>query len=321
MSKQPTSINHRPRCMRNLAFLLSILLNQTVVPALAKEAVDINAADNPWKVSVPITTVSRTGVPTGKLVAALNRGNYAEARKILAATNVRPDNKVEITMWQAASLAAEKRYEEAVELFDRLPAAVLNAAPVIVRADAAKSYAMANQFDKAIALSSGILAKYQMVEAYKIRAGGYAAQNKLVLAANDFETLSDLELHGGVVLYSRAASLYLKAGKVDRALAVLDKGDKRKHGVPDNALQMVRTDCYISQGRWQDAINIYNEMIKRNSSSVAKNEEVANFVISTCYKERAKCYRKLGKNALADADLKTLEKRSETLMDDFIGRH
>lgn len=302
-----------------LATAVAIVLS--AIPCSAKPVIsNILAEDNPWKQTVALNAISPAGMPSGKLFYALRTNSPGEARKILAATPVSAKNRAEREMWEAACLTAERRYEEAAPLFDRVQN--LMTAPVIVRANAAKSYAMVNNFDKAIAITNSILSQYQMAEAYKVRAGAYAAKNQRIEAALDFEKLADLETtESAATIYSRAASLFLKAGKVDKALSVLDKGDKRQPGKFDNALQMVRSDCYMAQGRWQDAANIYSKMIAQTLAMHDKRPELTGFVLGTCYKERAKCYRKLGKNSLAAADEQTLKDRSESVMDDFIGKH
>jgi tetratricopeptide (TPR) repeat protein len=300
---------------------LTALACLILTPAAIARRVDRDEVDTdiPWKKSVPLTAVSPAGLPVGKLVVAARRSRNADIRKILASTPARPGDRVERQMWDAVCLQIEKRYEDANAAFDRIPN--LTKAPVIVRAKAANSYAQDNQLDKAAKLCSSILAQYEMADAYKIRAGCYAAQNKLVEAASDFDKLADMEKESSSGLYSRSASLYLKAGKIDQAMAVLEKADKSPEAPTSSTLLMVRTDCYKFKGQWQNAINCLNKVIKLNASGPVRKREERDFILSTCYKERAKCYRKIGRNDLADADMKTLSVLGESVMDEIVGRH
>lgn len=291
------------------------------MPAFARKSdSDFYSRNKAWIDSVPVDQVSASGMPTGQLVACLWHKDYRGYQRLLRATPFKPAQKAERQMWSAVQFAVDQRFEEAAELFDKVPR--LADAPVLVRVKAANSYAMVNKFDRAIALSSGIVAKYPMLEAYNIRAGSYAATNKLVAAAGDFEKLADIDVDNKAPhVYGKAASLLLKAGKVDRALAVLDKAQKRKGADTSVTVYMVRTDCYKALGRWKDAVKSLDRAIAICKNGDPRRKEERDMNLYTCYKERAKCYRKLGRNDLADADMKTLNDRSEGVVDAMIGTH
>lgn len=303
-------------------FSLIIFFVATVaLPALANPTQgDIHDRKNPWKLTVPQDQVSPTGMPTGQLFYLLRRHKFAEYRQLLKSTPVKPNQKAERNMWEACQLATETRFEEAVELFNKIPN--LMTTPIIVRSKAAICYAMLTQYDKAIALTNSILDKYQMDEAYKTRAGSYAATGRLLDAAVDFEKLGDLESDDTAPgIYSKAASLLLKSGKVDKAMAILEKAQKRPGSERRSVLYMVRTDCLKAKGRWQDAIKNLDHVIALNMTGSAKSQDERNVILSTCLKERALCYRKIGRNDLADKDMKTLADRNASIVDEMIGRH
>lgn len=272
-----------------------------------------------WKYSIPRKAISANQLPVGKLVGLLRKRKLAEIRQLLKDTPVHPGDAHERMMWEAACLSSRDRSEQAVVLFDKVKN--LDSAPVLVLTKAAEAYASDGQYSKAIKLCDKVLAQYEMSDAYQIRAGCYGATNRLTEAAADFEKLATLGGSSPVGFYCRAASLLLKAGKSKDALAMTDRGLKAVS--PDLAapLFMVRGDCFKFQGRWQDAINSLTETIRLTRSHKASAGGEDEVILSTCYKERAFCYQKLGKPNLAKVDLKLLEEASKGLADEIIGSH
>ncbi|MBP6747541.1 tetratricopeptide repeat protein [bacterium] len=274
---------------------------------------------NLWKHSVPRQAISANQLPVGKLVGLLRKQKLAEIRQLLKDTPVHPGDAHERLMWEAACLSSRNRSEQAVVLFDKVKN--LDSAPVLVLVKAAEAYASDAQYDKAIKLCNKVLSKYEVSEAYQIRAGCYGATNRLTEAANDFEKLAILGGSSPIRFYCRAASLLLKAGKSREALTMVDRGLAVTSGESTAPLYMVKADCFKSQGRWQDAVNSVTEAIKLTRSHKASAGGEDEVILSTCYKERAFCYQKLGQLNLAKSDLKALEESSRGLADEIIGNH
>lgn len=272
-----------------------------------------------WKHSVPRQAVSANQLPVGKLVGLLRKRKLAEIRQLLKETPIHSGDANERLMWEAACLSARNRSEQAVVLFDKVKN--LDSAPVLVLVKAAEAYASDAQYDKAIKLCNRVLAKYEVSEAYQIRAGCYGATNRLTEAARDFEKLAILGGSSPIRFYCRAASLLLKAGKSKEALTMVDRGLAVTSGESTAPLYMVKGDCFKSQGRWQDAVNSVTEAIKLTRSHKASAGGEDEVILSTCYKERAFCYQKLGQLNLAKSDLKALEESSRGLADEIIGNH
>lgn len=272
-----------------------------------------------WKYSVPRKAISANQLPVGKLTGLLRKRKIAEIRHLLKETPVHPGDASERFMWEAACLSSLNRSEQAVLLFDKVKN--LDTAPVLVQVKAAEAYASDAQYDKAIKLCNKVLAKYEVSEAYQIRAGCYGATNRLTEAAGDFEKLAILGGRSPIRFYCRAASLLLKAGKSKEALAMVDRGLNVTSGESTAPLYMVKGDCFKSQGQWQDAVNSVSEAIRLTRSHKASAGGEDEVILSTCYKERAFCYQKLGQLNLAKSDLKALEESSRGLADEIIGNH
>lgn len=270
-----------------------------------------------WKYSVPRNAISANQLPVGKLIGFLRKKKIAEIRRLLKETPVHQGDANERLMWEAACLSSNNRSEQAVVLFDKVKD--LDSAPVLILVKAAEAYAGDAQYDKAIKLCDKALAKYQISDAYQIRAGCYGATNRLTEAAADFEKLAILGGSSPIRFYCRAASLLLKAGKSKEALVMVDRGLKASTGEFIAPLYMVKADCFKSQGRWQDAVNSVTEAINLTRSHKASAGGEDEVILSTCYKERASCYQKLGQLNLAKRDLKALEESSKGITDEIIG--
>lgn len=271
---------------------------------------------NLWKLSVPRKAISPNKLPVGQLVFFLRKRKVEEIRQLLKETPVHPGDGNERLMWEATCLSTKNRIEQAVVVFDKVTN--IDSAPVLVLAKAAHAYAGDAQYDKAIRICNIALAKYEMSDVYQIRAGCYGATRRLTEAAADFEKVA---LLGGSPsrYYSRAASLLLKAGKTKDAFIMIDRGMKVVHPETAAALFMVRGDCYKSLSRWQDAVDCVTEAIKLTRAHKASPGGADEVILSTCYKERAFCYQKLGQANLAKKDLKTLEESSKGIADEIIG--
>mgnify|MGYP002143618674 CR=1 FL=1 len=270
-----------------------------------------------WKYSVPRNAISPNQLPVGKLIGFLRKKKIAEIRQLLKETPVHPGDANERLMWEAACLSRNNRSEQAVVLFDKVKD--LDSAPVLILVKAAEAYASDAQYDKAIRLCDKALSKYQISDAYQIRAGCYGANNRLTEAAADFERLAILGGSSPIRFYCRSASLLLKAGKSKEALVMVDRGLKASTGELVAPLYMVKADCFKSQGRWQDAVNSVTQAINLTRSHKASAGGEDEVILSTCYKERAFCYQKLGQPNLAKIDLKALEESSRGITDEIIG--
>lgn len=270
-----------------------------------------------WKYSVPRNAISANRLPVGKLISFLRKKKVAEIRQLLKETPVHQGDASERLMWEAACLSSNNRLEQAVVLFDKVKD--LDSAPVLILVKAAEAYASDAQYDKAIRLCDKALAKYQISDAYQIRAGCYGATNRLTEAAADFEKLALLGGSSPIRFYCRGASLLLKSGKSKEALVMVDRGLKASNGEFIAPLYMVKADCFKSQGRWQDAVNSVTEAINLTRSHKASAGGEDEVILSTCYKERAFCYQKLGQLNLAKRDLKALEESSKGITDEIIG--
>ncbi len=272
---------------------------------------------NLWKHSVPVSAVSANGLPIGKLVVLLQGRRVVEIRKLLEQIPARTSDADERRLWTAACFSSEGRYDKSILLFNQ--AKNLGDAPVVILVAAAKAYAVEGQYDKATKLCDLVIAKYEMKEAYRIRAGCYSSTNRLIEAAADFEKLASIDRSSSDAYLCKAGSLLIKAGKNDKALAIVERGLRTTSGKSPAPLYLVKAESCKSLGRWQDAIEAISEAIRLTRLHPANSLGDDEFILSTCYKERSYCYKKLGKDNLAKADLQSLNDISKATADEIIG--
>lgn len=283
-----------------------------------KEKSDDDDASEAWKHSVHQNAVSKHGLPEGQLFFLLRKNKVSQIRALLKSTPVHSGDHEERQMWLAACLAQEQRYDEAVAIFDQIK--TLEQAPVLVVLKAAKAYSDNQRFDKSIKLCSAVISKWPVVDAYKIRAGSYSALDRLSEAADDYVKLAQLKKFSAKTYYVYAGNLLVKAGRSKEALALMDKAAVARGGERDAAMLLVRANCYKNMGQWQkaiDALTTVEKSVNVDRGPSHKNKD--GYYRSVCLKERALCYEKLGKHALAQADLKALNDSSRAIEDELIG--
>ncbi|MBK9204332.1 MAG: tetratricopeptide repeat protein [Candidatus Obscuribacter sp.] len=283
-----------------------------------KERSDDDEAGEAWKHCIPQNAVSKHGLPEGQLVFLLRKNQVSQIRALLKSAPVHSGDQEERQMWLAACLSQEQRYDEAVAIFDQIK--TLEQAPVLVVLKAAKAYSDDQRFDKSIKLCSAVIAKWPAVEAYKIRAGSYSALDRLSEAADDYVKLAQLKKSSAKTYYVYAGNLLVKAGRSKEALALMDKAALARGGERDAAMLLVRANCYKNMGQWQKAIDVLTAVEKSvNVDRGPSHKNKDGYYRSVCLKERALCYEKLGKHALAQADLKALNDSSRAIEDELIG--
>ncbi|CAN5603717.1 hypothetical protein BH11CYA1_BH11CYA1_49550 [soil metagenome] len=278
---------------------------------------ELKVSRNLWKYSVPVNAVSANGLPIAKLVVLLQGRRVFEIRALLEQTPARTTDADERRLWTAACFSSEGRYDKSILLFDQ--AKKMSDAPVVILVAAAKAYAVEGQYDKAIKVCDLVIAKYEMKEAYRIRAGCYGSTNRLIEAAADFEKLAAIDFSSSDAYLCKAGSLLIKAGKNNQALALVERGLRTKSVKSQAPLYLVKAESCKSLGHWQDAVVAITEAIRLTRLHPANSLGDDEFILSTCYKERSYCYKKLGKDKLAQADLQSLCDISKATADEIIG--
>lgn len=260
---------------------------------------------------VPFKTLSEHGLPVDELSYLLDKRKAGEVRWLLNSTPRHHGDDLERKMWLAACLCREQRFEESIELFEKIKS--LKNAPTALLLMAALAYSEDQQYEKALAILNGIIGKEANWRAYDQRAGCWVGLGNLEAASRDFEKCATLEKGSAVRFLTKAAVMLNKAEKPAQALPLVDKAIKALNGKSNPNVYLVQAESYKKLGRWQDGVSSLTEAIKVSKNYSENAKRGGNFLLPICYKERSVCYEKLGNKALAQADLNELDKLSRAI--------
>jgi len=157
----------------------------------------------------------------------------------------------------------------------------------------------------------------QKADAYQCRAVCYEAAKKLAEAAEDYQTLIRLRPQGIQRWSDSAGCCYLRLGKYAQANAMFDKAIAIKKNDP--ILLFHKAQCLDAQGRWSQAIIFLNTAVDLCMEERRKCPDVYSLFVVDLFKERARCYTKLGQFSKADADKKTLAEFDSAWDDTLFG--
>ena len=131
----------------------------------------------------------------------------------------------------------------------------------------------------------------RLAPAYACRGYAYAQRKEYEAALADYTEAIRLDPNQDYFYYSRS-KLYRQKGLIDLALADLDIALKVRPANSPAAEQLYneRGDLYFDKGEYERSIRDYTEAIRLKPD------------YSFFYEDRAKAYRKMGKNDLAAAD-------------------
>lgn len=278
---------------------------------------DSDGERRPWMHTIPLNQRSRCGLPLGLLNHAVLRDNQAEVLRLLAGSPRRPGDEDERKMWQASVLALQKRFEQADEAFSKLKN--WTEFPCSVKNLMARSYAEDQKYNEAIEILTQVVAKEPNPTAYADRAGCYAAVNKYLEAAHDFESASRMTKFSERTYLVKGANLLLKIGRTQEALGYVERAEKSRRSSPSPALNMVKANCYIKMGERQKAIDCLIEAEQAAAKGKSRFGSDTEVMLPTILVARAKLYRELGKIDLARKDNQRLDAMTNKIIDDIGG--
>jgi tetratricopeptide (TPR) repeat protein len=193
----------------------------------------------------------------------------------------------------------------------------------------ANTYALVSQHAKALKIvsrvfdhaktGSGHLKGEWQAFAYQIRADSSAATGKTSEALADYLKWAELSPKLAAVPLSKAANMMCRQNEYDQAIKLFNRAVAADSQTTDPAIYMYRGVCFEKMGRWTDAVRDFSESIRRGEASAKITEGSHSVSVSSSYLQRSKCYDKLGKKDLAEADRKMNEKMSRGLADDLFG--
>jgi tetratricopeptide (TPR) repeat protein len=244
----------------------------------------------------------------------LQKGRTAEVRNKLRSLGNDPTSLQQKQIWLACCFGVESRYEEAHDGFKRC--GDLSGQPAVVLRYAAKSYAEMQDPGEAVRLISIIKPEQRTFADYDLRGDCNGTLGKTDLAAADFRMAAALSpaRSGGVL--AKSSGFYMRAGKAEQALKVID--DALSRGGSDYIPAIMgRTVCLERLGRFADAAQSATRAIELTKPGATKGDAKNQIIMSAAIAERIKCYDKLGKKDLAAEDRKWQNDLAKTISKDI----
>lgn len=291
--------------MKTLTLWLSIA---AILSCAASQANDSNAT------SYDPDQFSPGRLPLSQLIAVVSGKNGPDARKLLDKTPSHSGDKVERQLWLVACLSVEQRYEEAISLFEKLKIQDTSKIPTVVMVRIAKAYASELNFDQAINILSQLLARKKYDDAFVLRASCYSAKNDDLAAARDYESAAAMSANYRGTHLMQAGRAYLKAGQIEKALAILSEAEKSEK---TSVLYMARFECYEKLKQWNKAIEDLNRA-EAVAIKMHKSKPDYHFVLPACYKARARCYGIIGDKTRQKADEYRYQRISKELENELM---
>ncbi|MBS2009453.1 MAG: hypothetical protein JST01_20535 [Cyanobacteria bacterium SZAS TMP-1] len=258
------------------------------------------------------------GLPTKQLESLLRDKKIRQARLILARTPRRKGDEDARTMWDAACLSVECKYDESVETFGKVRHLENGGGYVLYLA--AMAYAQMQQFSRARELSTVAIERYKNTACYELRATCYNDEKRYVEAAADYEKAALYSRSHASDFYCEAAQALLKANQAERALLLVDKASALQNASLIGSLRLTKGRCLEKLGRWSEAVSELSKAIECSKSRSKEEVSTSRFWLVSCLRERADCYDKLGLKAEAAADRTTLANMSSGLVNDLLGK-
>ncbi|MBU6455349.1 MAG: hypothetical protein KGS72_26495 [Cyanobacteria bacterium REEB67] len=182
---------------------------------------------------------------------------------------------------------------------------------------AAKTFALAQDFQKAVALASIGVRRDNDQKCLEIRAASYSNMNRFAEAIQDFETLARTMPTWASDYLAKEANLLIRMKKYPEALAVAERSQKSNQN--DCAPPYTRGICLAKLGRQREAVQAFTQAIANAQRQIQAKRE-ATFFLTNSLRERSKCYQALGKVKEAEADKAELARYSDKIMDELIGK-
>lgn len=298
------------------AIFTAMLLTHTLSAQAANKA---NKAKNPQPVKITnqyvIPARDKYGIPAAQIDLLLTVRNAKEIRTLLAKVPRCAGDEDRRLMLDGAILATDDDFEQALPIFSRVkhPLEATNYEIYL----AAKTFAQAQDFTRAINMATLGANRGNNHRCLEIRASCYSNLNRFPEAVKDYDTLACTQPLWATDYLSKEADLLLRINKCNEALAVTERAEKldgRK-----TAPTFTRGLCLERLDRFNEAIEAFTKSMQNTHEKIEQKRESAYFFLNAL-RERAKCYRKLGRIKDAAIDEFEAAKISKGVMDELIGK-
>ncbi|MBP6744098.1 tetratricopeptide repeat protein [bacterium] len=292
------------------------VVNMLLQPACAAPAnLDQKQTAVAKKVPFRSPAKDRYGLPIAQIERLLEARNAKEARAVLAKVPRCKGDEDRRNMILGAILATDSNFDAALPLFTKVkhPEEAVNCELYT----AAKTFALAQNFPKAIEIATIAIDRSNEQKCLEIRASCYSTMARFSDARQDYETLARTKPLWASDYLAKEATLLSRMNKPNEALVVAERAVKADP--TDCGAQMVKGACLEQLGRYGEAVEVLTITRNLAKKTVSTKAESTFFLIRSLEK-RAVCYQKMGKINEAERDKLELKSYSDKLMDDLVGK-
>jgi len=258
------------------------------------------------------------GLPLTRIDYLISKRKGSEARRLIDAVKPTAANQNLIHIWRGLSYRADREPELAVAEFDKCSSLVEGKDWYGLIAG---SYGQTEHYAKAIQiLTAAIAANPHVASFYADRADFNCALGKFGEAIPDYKRAAAQNSDRKRLFLSVAAELLRRQGKLKEAMEVLDSGLNVPERLSDGKYWLCRAQIETQQKHWAEGEKNCTIGLKVSRKACAKNQSTEEIAVAHLLLERAKCYQHLGKQSLADADLKEHLKFSAATEDEILGK-
>jgi len=258
------------------------------------------------------------GFPLVRIEYLVSKRKGGEARRLIDQVKPTAANKNLIHIWRGFSYRCEREPELAVAEFDQCTSfAEARGWTNLI----ACSYGQTEHFDRAIKILTAAIAETPSASGlYADRADYYCALGQFDKAVPDYKRAAAGNTERKRLYLTIAAEVLRRQGKLKEAMAVLDEGLKFPDRLSDGKYWLCRAQIETQQQHWQEGEKNCTIGLNQTRKASAKNKSAEEIAMAHLLLERAKCYKHLGKSALAEADLREHQKFSAETEDEILGK-
>ncbi|MBI5172112.1 MAG: tetratricopeptide repeat protein [Candidatus Melainabacteria bacterium] len=311
---------HLPQSKNSICFLLPLLavwtLSLPVPPAPAqtrpnqKPEQKTEAARATYRIPVK----DKYGLPIAQIEYQLKTRNSKGALAALAKVPRSIGDEDRRNMIAGAAKANDNDFDGALPLFSRIK--VFEGTPTEYFL-AAKTFAIAQDFPKAIEMATRGINLNNDQKCLEIRAGAYSNIGRFDEAIQDYETLARVYPAWTADYLSKEAATLLKLNRFKEALLAAERAIKVN---PNEAgAYLMKATALRKLGRLAEAVEASTRSMEAARARLSRNKEAV-FLLNRALEERATCYQMLGKRREEAADRDEIKRNSNQVMNELIGR-
>ncbi len=309
-----------PQFKNSICFLLPILavstLSLPVQPAPAqtkpnqKPEQKTKAAGATYRIPVK----DKYGLPIAQIESLLKIRNSKGALAALTKVPRSTGDTDRRSMIAGAAKANDNDFDGALLLFSRIK--VFEGTPTEYYL-AAKTFAIAQNYQKAIEMATRGINLNDDQKCLEIRAAAYSNLGRFDDAIQDYETLARVYPAWTADYLSKEAAILLKLNRFKEALLATERAIKAN---PSEAgAYLMKATSLRKLGRTAEAVEASTRSLEAARARLSRNREAV-FLLNRALEERATCYQILGKRKEEAADRDEIKRSSDQVMNELIGR-